>query len=98
LKFDPKVVSYDELLDVFWVEHDPTSIGRQGVDIGKRYRSVIFYHDEGQKKEAEKSKDEKEERLGNKIVTEIVKAGKFHKAEEEHQKYSEKHGVTCSVL
>lgn len=95
IEFDPKKISYGELLDVFWEEHDPTSLNRQGADVGKRYRSVIFYHDAKQKDEAMKSSVKISKEIGKKIVTEIVKADKFYEAEEEHQKYFEKHGKVC---
>lgn len=93
--FDSSKISYGELLEVFWREHDATSVDRQGLDVGKRYRSVIFYHSEEQKRIAERSRDEAEKRLGEKVATEIVAAGDFYEAEEEHQKYFEKHGKVC---
>jgi peptide-methionine (S)-S-oxide reductase len=106
IEFDPERISYERLLDIFWKEHDPTSLNRQGLDFGRRYRSVIFYHDEEQKKKAKISMEKAEKRLkgrgffskffgGKKIVTEIVKARKFYEAEEEHQNYYKKHGKTC---
>lgn len=95
VKFDSKKISYKKLLDVFWKEHDPTALNRQGLDIGKRYRSVIFYHNAKQKVAAEKSRIELNAKSKKEIVTEIVKAGKFYEAEEEHQKYFEKHGKVC---
>jgi len=88
--FNPKVVSYKSLLKVFWKEHDPTTVNRQGLDIGNQYRSVIFYHDESQKIAALKSLKEQQKNLKNLIVTLIQKATKFYKAEEYHQKYFEK--------
>ena len=88
--FDPKIVSYEELLNVFWKIHDPTQINRQGPDIGTQYRSAIFYHDEKQKKSAEKSKKEQQKNFNNKIATEIASVKDFYKAEEYHQKYMEK--------
>ena len=93
IEFDPSIISYEKLVDIFWKIHDPTQLDRQGPDIGTQYRSIIFYHDEKQKKLAEKSK-EKQEKSGkykNKIVTKITKAKKFYKAEEYHQKYFEKY-------
>ena len=93
--FDPTVISYDTLLDIFWNIHDPAELNRQGPDIGTNYRSVIFYHTPEQKVAAEISK----ERLsatkkfrGKKIVTEIVPATEFFRAEEYHQQYYEKSG------
>lgn len=88
--FDPKTISYKELLDVFWKAHDPTQLNRQGPDIGEQYRSVIFYHNETQKKAAEASKRKYQPKHRNRIVTKISKAGPFYKAEEYHQKYEMK--------
>ncbi len=87
VEFDVKQTSYSELLDLFWRIHDPTSMDRQGLDIGSNYRSVIFYFDEKQKNEAEKSKIEQEKKLGKKVVTEIRPAQTFFRAEEYHQNY-----------
>jgi len=92
--YDPAKVSYDELLKVFWEIHNPTTMNRQGPDIGTQYRSVIFFHNPEQKAAAEASK-EKLQRNGhykNPIVTEITPASEFYKAEEYHQQYFEKHG------
>ena len=91
IKFDPSIISYEKLLDVFWRIHDPTTLNRQGPDLGKQYRSVIFYHNKEQKETAEKSKANLEKK-GMKIVTEIVPATDFYKAEEYHQKYLLKKG------
>ncbi len=93
--YDPNVISYDELLDVFWKNHDPTSLNRQGPDIGFQYRSAIFVHDEEQKKIAQKSKEKLEQSgvFQKPIVTEITPAPEFYKAEEYHQKYFQKHGL-----
>ena len=94
--YDPKVISYEELLRVFWEMHDPTQINRQGPDIGTQYRSAIFYHNEKQKKAALKSKEEQQKKLRSKIATEIVSVKDFYKAEEYHQKYLMKRGKnTC---
>lgn len=92
--YDPAKVSYDELLKVFWEIHNPTTMNRQGPDIGTQYRSVIFFHNSEQKAAAEASK-EKLQRNGhykNPIVTEITPASEFYKAEEYHQQYFEKCG------
>ncbi len=89
ITFDPAVISYDELLEVFWETHDPTTLNRQGADVGSQYRSVIFYHSEKQKNLAEQYK-EKLETAGiwkNPIVTEIVPYTVFYKAENYHQDY-----------
>ena len=94
VEFDPTQVSYEKLLDVFWKIHDPTTLYRQGPDIGSQYRSMIAFHDAEQETIAKKSKDamEKSGRFKNKIVTEIVPATEFYKAEEYHQKYYMKIG------
>jgi peptide-methionine (S)-S-oxide reductase len=94
LNYDSEIVSYEELLKIFWESHDPTTINRQGPDIGSQYRSVIFYYDDEEKVAAEKSKEElgKLGKYMNPIVTEIVPASQFYKAEEYHQKYFEKTG------
>ena len=96
IEYDPNEISYDELLKVFWSNHDPTSLNRQGPDIGNQYRSAIFFHDEEQKKTAQKSKEELEKsgKFQKRIVTEIVPAPEFYKAEEYHQKYFQKHGLS----
>lgn len=87
--FDPNVVSYDELLEIFWKTHDPTTLNRQGNDVGTQYRSVIFYHNEAQKQKAEyyKTKLEKEKIWDKPIVTEITEFKKFFPAEDYHQNY-----------
>jgi peptide-methionine (S)-S-oxide reductase len=100
MEFDPNVVSYEKLLDLFWEHHDPTTPNRQGPDIGEQYRSAIFYHDDEQKKLAEESKErlEKNHRFKNPIVTEIVSAPEFYRAEEYHQDYAEKNpSVVCHI-
>ncbi len=92
IKFDPKKVSYDTLLDVFWEIHDPTQLNRQGPDVGDQYRSVIFYYSGEQKLKAVRSKEklEKSGRYKGRIVTQILPASRFFRAEEYHQKYMEK--------
>lgn len=91
LRFNPAVISYRELLEVFWSTHDPTTLDRQGADVGTQYRSVIFYHSEEQKKLAEKLKQELNDDLvfGKPVVTEIVPFTVFYKAEDYHQEYFE---------
>jgi peptide-methionine (S)-S-oxide reductase len=98
--FDPARVSYDALLDVFWENHDPTTLNRQGPDVGEQYRSAVFFHDPEQEKTARASK----ERLGQSgryrrpIVTEITPASRFWRAEEYHQQYLEKKGLaSCKI-
>ena len=100
IEYDPKMVSYKELLDRFWSVHDPTQIDRQGVDAGKQYRSIIFYTDDDQRKEAEKSKEQlvNSGKYKNPIVTDIKKADVFYKAEEYHQNYIEKNKFSsCKI-
>ena len=98
--FDPARVSYDRLLDVFFTSHDPTQLNRQGPDVGRQYRSAIFYHSEAQREAAEaaKRKWEASGRWKRPVVTEISPAGPFWKAEEYHQRYLEKRGLaSCHV-
>jgi len=99
VEYDPKIISYDNLLEVFWGNHNPTSLNRQGPDIGTQYRSVIFYHTPEQKKKAESSK-EKLQKTGYKspIVTQILPAEPFWKAEDYHQQYLAKRGLgSCHI-
>ena len=96
--FDPAVVSYEQLLEVFWAMHDPTQVNRQGWDVGTQYRSAIFVHDAEQKDAAEASKERAQKRLSRPIVTEITPAEEFYPAEEYHQRYLEKRGLaTCRI-
>lgn len=99
--YDPEKVSYNRLLDVFWNNHNPTTPNRQGPDIGSQYRSVIFYHDDEQKRAAEQSMQtlEQSEKFKRPIVTEVLPAQKFYEAEEHHQRYFEKQGIepNCKV-
>jgi peptide methionine sulfoxide reductase msrA/msrB len=92
--FDPAKVSYEQLLDVFWANHNPTQLNRQGPDTGSQYRSVIFYFDDAQKKvaEASKAKLAASGKWKKPIVTQIVPAVEFYRAEEYHQRYLEKSG------
>jgi len=92
--YNPKIISYKELLDLFWKIHDPTTLNRQGPDLGVQYRSVIFYHDQEQEKIARESKKSLQVSgsYKNKIVTQIEPAAIFWKAEEYHQQYLEKTG------
>lgn len=94
VKFDPERVSYEKLLEVFWSIHNPTTLNRQGPDVGSQYRSVIFYTTEEQKVKAIESKQkmEKSGRFKRKIVTFIEPAKEFYDAEEYHQKYHKKNG------
>jgi peptide-methionine (S)-S-oxide reductase len=92
ITFDPEVISYEQLLNLFWGIHDPTSKDRQGPDVGSQYNSVIFYTNSKQKAAATKSKAEQQAKRTEKIVTPIRKAPVFWPAEEYHQRYMEKHG------
>jgi len=89
ITFDPKVISFRELLEVFWETHDPTTLNRQGADVGTQYRSVVFYHSQEQKETAEKYKAELNKELVFKkpVVTEITVFDRFYKAENYHQNY-----------
>ena len=87
IAFDPTKISYEKLLGTFWEVHDPTTLNRQGNDIGTQYRSVIFYHNEAQKLAAEKSKTAEQSNWPKPIVTEIVPLTKFHSGEDYHQDY-----------
>ena len=98
--YDPERLTYDDLLTVFWENHDPTTLNRQGPDVGTQYRSAIFYHDDEQKKAASASKDERDKsgRHHRPIVTEITPATPFYEAEEYHQQYLEKRGLSsCHI-
>lgn len=100
VEFDPAVVSYETLLDLFWSSHDPTTLNRQGPDVGSQYRSAIFTHDDHQKEVAERSKASLEAsgRFRRPIVTEITPASTFHRAEEYHQGYLAKRGRSSCHL
>lgn len=98
--YDPARVAYDELLNVFWANHDPTTLNRQGPDRGTQYRSAIFYHNEEQKSMATASKErwDGSGRFASPIVTEITPVSPFYRAEEYHQRYLEKHGLaSCHI-
>ncbi len=96
VEYDPEKVSYEDLLKVFWANHDPTTLNRQGPDVGTQYRSVIFYHTPEQQVAALASKEklEKSGRYRRPVVTEIVPATSFYRAEEYHQQYLEKRGLS----
>jgi peptide-methionine (S)-S-oxide reductase len=90
VEYDTSKVSYEELLEVFWNNHDPTQLNRQGPDVGTQYRSVIFFYTPEQEDAARASKERAQSRFKNPIVTEIRPASKFYRAEEYHQRYFEK--------
>lgn len=100
VEYDPTKVSYDELLNVFWDVHDPTTLNRQGPDLGTQYRSVIFFHNAQQEAAVKASKQRLQDsgRFSKEIVTEIRPASEFYRAEEYHQQYFEKHGVKSCGL
>jgi peptide-methionine (S)-S-oxide reductase len=87
IEFDPAVVTYERLLELFWDAHDPTTLNRQGADVGTQYRSIILFDDEAQRVSAEKSKATAQQRFDRPIVTEIVPLRKFFAAEDYHQDY-----------
>jgi peptide-methionine (S)-S-oxide reductase len=100
IDYDPAKLSYDKLLEVFWENHDPTQLNRQGPDWGKQYRSAIFFHTPEQEKAAKASKEqlEKSHRFSKPIVTQIVPAVTFFEAEDYHQQYLEKKGLaSCHI-
>jgi len=102
IEFDPTIISYDKILDVFWHLHNPTTPNQQGNDIGTQYRSAIFYHSENQKQIADKSKEELEKsgKYKDKIVTTIEPFSNFYKAENYHQNYYDKNKSApyCQVI
>lgn len=87
IEFDPKIISFEKILEIFWATHDPTTLNRQGSDIGNQYRSDIFYHSEKQKEIVEQSKKKHEGKFSDKIITEISPYTNFYTAEEYHQNY-----------
>lgn len=100
LEFDPTRVSYDQLLDVFWANHDPTTPNRQGPDVGTQYRSAIYFYTPEQEAAAQASKAKLEAtgRFGRPVVTEVAPASTFYRAEDYHQRYLEKKGLaTCRI-
>ena len=98
VEYDPNQVSYDDLLKIFWENHDPTTPNRQGPDIGTQYRSAIFFHDSEQEKTAIQSKEklQNSNQFSRDIVTQIIPAKTFHRAEEYHQRYFEKNNLSYS--
>lgn len=98
--YDPARISYEQLLEVFWNAHDPTTLNRQGPDFGSQYRSAIFYHNDAQRAAATQSKQQLDAsgRLSRKVVTEITPASTFYRAEEYHQQYLQKRGMgSCHI-
>ncbi len=98
LQFDPQVVDYRQLLQLFWQIHDPTTLNRQGPDSGSQYRSAVFFHDAEQQQQAEAMLQQLQPNFAQPIVTQIVPAANFYRAEEYHQKYLAKQGLpSCSL-
>lgn len=97
--YDPSVLGYDALLDLFWRMHDPTQVNRQGPDVGTQYRSAIFYHTPEQAEQARRSKEHLETSgaYNRPVATQIEPASAFFKAEDYHQRYFEKNGVSCHI-
>ena len=93
IEYDESVITYDQILNIFFENHDPTQLNRQGVDIGTQYRSSIFYNNENQKFESEQKLNSLQGDYNNNIVTEIKKATEFYLAEEYHQQYVAKGGI-----
>jgi peptide-methionine (S)-S-oxide reductase len=100
IEFDPSQIAYDELLDVFWSNHNPTTLNRQGPDVGTQYRSAIFYYSPEQKSAAEASREkiDMSGRFSRPVVTQIEPAPTFWRAEEYHQRYLQKRGQShCAI-
>ena len=97
ITFDPARISYEQLLEKFWSVHDPTTLNRQGPDVGSQYRSAIFYHTPEQRSVAEhaKASEDAAGKHRRPVVTEIVPAQTFYRAEDYHQRYFEKNGIAC---
>jgi peptide-methionine (S)-S-oxide reductase len=100
IHFDPNVISYEEVLDLFWKAHDPTTLNRQGADVGTQYRSIILYNGEEQQRAAERSKAKAAAAFDSPIVTEIAPLTGFYKAEKYHQDYyrNNPHAGYCSFV
>lgn len=100
ITFDPTVISYEKLLDVFWATHDPTTLNQQGADMGTQYRSVVFYENEEQKKTAEASKTKVADHFQKPIVTEVAPFTNFYPAEKYHENYYDTHREQpyCSIV
>jgi peptide-methionine (S)-S-oxide reductase len=98
VEYEPAQVTYDDLLKVFWENHDPTTLNRQGPDVGAQYRSAIFFHTPEQESAAKASKEKMQAGYKKKIVTEITPASEFYRAEDYHQQYLEKRGLAhCAI-
>ena len=98
VEYDPAQIAYEDLLDVFWKCHDPTTLDRQGPDVGAQYRSAVFFHTPEQEAAAKVSREKAQVRFKRPIVTEITPASAFYRAEEYHQQYLEKRGQASCHL
>lgn len=101
IEFDPNIISFEHLLEIFWVTHDPTTLNRQGADVGTQYRSVIFYHNNQQREIAEQSMLQHQNEFKDKIVTDISPFENFYKAEDYHQNFydlNKKTNAYCSLV
>jgi peptide-methionine (S)-S-oxide reductase len=98
IHFNPDIISYLDLLEIFWNNHNPTTKNRQGLDVGTQYRSVVFFHSEEQMKIVESSLNQQSKNWKNPIVTQIISAEKFYRAEEYHQNYLNKNSLgSCGI-
>jgi peptide-methionine (S)-S-oxide reductase len=98
VRFDPQKVSFDELLEVFFREHDVTQVNRQGPDVGSQYRSAIFYHDEAQREAASRALAERQSRTAKRVATQLAPAGPYYRAEDYHQQYLVRRGLaSCRI-
>ncbi|KAF8051719.1 hypothetical protein N665_1676s0001, partial [Sinapis alba] len=97
VQYDPKECTFESLLDVFWSRHDPTTLNRQGKDVGTQYRSGIYFYTPEQEKLAVESMERHQKQMERKITTEILPAKKFYRAEEYHQQYLSKGGQSCGI-
>jgi peptide-methionine (S)-S-oxide reductase len=98
IEFDPKVISLSDILEIFWTIHDPTTLNRQGYDVGPQYRSVVFYIDDKQREVVEKAKQKAQKVWDNKIVTEISKFKNFYPASEYHKNYEINRPDYCQII
>jgi methionine-S-sulfoxide reductase len=96
--YDPNVISLEDILEIFWTIHDPTTLNRQGPDVGPQYRSVIFYADDNQKKRIEASKQKVQAVWDNKIITEVTKFSNFYPAAEYHKNYETNRPDYCQII
>jgi peptide-methionine (S)-S-oxide reductase len=98
LTYNPEIITLEDVLEIFWTIHDPTTLNRQGVDVGPQYRSIIFYTDDPQKKRIEASRQEAQKVWDNKIVTEVSKLVNFYPASEYHKNYQTNRPDYCQII